>query len=1069
MKSPWIRILCGALGAMYAGSLCASVESFEGASLPAGWKASEGGSLSITNERFKSGRQSLLWQWNKPGSSVTMAAPGGLAKMASSRGLAFWVYNEKPSDKLLYLEFLRNGSCIGGCWYLLNFKGWRPLGAPYKQLYISSEHLYTKPDYPAFEELRLTALPANGEIDAIRMTTERTDEQGRLYFDLVNFDCEDKLLSDDQQPWAGHPEILSSGNPRNYLYSSSDISRNRPWLPKQVPAKNISEAEKKSMEKLAGLALPPSTRCIKALSPKEDAGILEECRTLLNIRRNPETGILTGAPLVSAPLWNKIKFNSPPDGVVIRELFTRLAQAYLFERDKGNKEKAAELLRMYFDICDHILDQGFAEGSGNVSNFIIMPSAVIALREELAKTGRLRDMLNSVASCGMVISRNGTPLLIHDWTSQPLTEARNTDFFDGYFKIGDYHLLLALCVALPDPSERLQRLYAYRQMLSNLFDPSLGEPYAWDGTVHHHPMWHLAYGTGRSFDFIDLLNGTCFNAPDEVYEIVKRDFNLQAFAAGPGFNYPPNLPGYTGQPLTASMLKGSAARMVQYASPENKNGFDPDFAAVALWVLGPKKDPLALQIEAQGIRPARPTGHMTLNSASVALHRRGDWLVSIAGQNKFRRPYEGNPAYIAAAFNHNTRNGSIYVISSGNPPSPWDSGFSLEGWDSRLQPGATSYLGETEKQLYCRHGSSYSSFGGGTSLDGNGIWGMELIRRNVKIADNIRFHKSAFCFDNRITVITTDIGRGDTATAEERKLPFVTTLWQNAIGSGGETEITGKGAGRFGANPPKKPAPIAPAQEPCWIDGREIAAFPYQTTLSCTQPHWLIDNKRTGYYIPAGNPAVELTRRVQKWTFFGNPYFLKPGAPLKSKNIMDYQETEGNFSVAWFAHGAKPEVQECVYTLIPDATPEMMKNFSSAMSSEKTAPHIIRQKDARAHVLWDRGSNTTGYLIFDPGWTPFPGSSLLKVNRICAVMIRGNGNGLQVSAASTDMDEYPSFGGGPIRLSGNIELTLRGKWKIAGFGKEAPKDSRALVSGEDTVLVIPYHTFMPAELKLEKL
>ena len=122
---------------------------------------------------------------------------------------------------------------------------------------------------------------------------------------------------------------------------------------------------------------------------------------------------------------------------------------------------------------------------------------------------------------------------------------------------------------------------------------------------------------------------------------------------------------------------------------------------------------------------------MTLNGGSRSLHRRGDWLVSIAGQHKFRKPYESAPSYVASAFNHYCRNGSVYVVAAGSPPSPWSSGFSLEGWDHRLIPGATSYLGETEKALIGRAGDTCGAFAAAptSTATASGGWSLSAAAR----------------------------------------------------------------------------------------------------------------------------------------------------------------------------------------------------------------------------------------------------------------------------------------------------------------------------------------------------
>jgi hypothetical protein len=164
----------------------------------------------------------------------------------------------------------------------------------------------------------------------------------------------------------------------------------------------------------------------------------------------------------------------------------RLVGACLFEKGKGNAAKAAELLEDYFDLCDHLLDQGYAEGNNNISCRGIDVTCITTLREELAATGRLRDML--LAGAG-TLHIGGDILVIKDWSRSGYSP-RNTDLHR------DYQSLMCLTALLPDEAERFQRLRAFTRALSRLCDPALGEPYAWDGTAHHHPMFHLACTSG---------------------------------------------------------------------------------------------------------------------------------------------------------------------------------------------------------------------------------------------------------------------------------------------------------------------------------------------------------------------------------------------------------------------------------------------------------------------------------------------------------------------------------------------------------------------------------------------
>ena len=1080
-----------------------AVENFESDAVPKGYTATKGSKLVVTPERFKSGDKSLRWSWKEPESSLTITAPSGLTPMSDKECLAFWLYNEKPSENILWLELLRNGNVVGNCWYAMDFKGWRPLAAPYAQVYTCTEHFMTNPDYPALDAVRLKA-PSS------RLYEVPGAEPGRLYLDYVNFKCPDKPHADNQQPWIDKPEMLNTATPEKFIYSTHDLSRNRPWLPPLKPESAITAEERESMativrrcvegDKERGLA--PLVPIVTGVS---DAKVLDDCHDLLKIKRSPD-GIITGRPVIPSVGWATWTFNNPPDGIVLSSspncgrlttaIMGRLVGAYWFEVRKGSGEKAQEYLTAFIDLCEHLLDQGFAEGNNNISSSGFNVWDIVFMREELEKAGLLKEML--LAGAATSIALRGDVLMHEDWAKVGYFP-RNTDV------ALEYGRLLALTALLPDPAERLQRLYAYQRAVSLLCDPKLGEPYAWDGTMHHHPQFNVNYAAGVYMIDACNLAGTCFKPYPEAMALLKRSFMMMAFLGGASGIVPPNIPGYGGQPHQL-LVKERLLPWAYCDTAESRNGVDPDVAALFLAFVGDKSDdPQAKKFRDMGIKPFNFEGHMTLNGGSKALHRRGDWLVSIAGQHKFRRPSESAPSYIASPFNAYIRHGSVFVVSTGNPPNPWLSGFALEGWDSRLIPGATSYIGETEQQLQDRQSETFNSFGGGTDIDGDGIWGLELIRRGPTPFNNIRFHKSAFCFGDRVTLITADVGRGVGASPEEKALQFATTLFQNSIGSGGKTKLT---AFRFGGDIPWKPEPIPPGQEPCWINGKEIKDFPFATVLSAGQSHWLLDNKRTGYYVHPDCPPLRVARREQSWNYMWDPW-LKPKQEFPKGDPRNYEATKGDFSTAWFEHGSKPDVAECVYTLIPDSTPERMAEFAKEMAVEtgnskletresragagkeagkvskpsdqvsshklQAPPYRILQKDSTAHILWDRDSNTIGYVVFDQKWRspktnhwPLSTGHLLSVNRPCAAMVKEADGKLRVSAASTDMDAWPAWGAlpGKIMLSGDIVLTLDGQWEIEKLDPDAPKGCKADVSQGKTVLTIPYETFLPARMTL---
>lgn len=1038
------------------------VESFESDTPPAGWATDGDGELAVTPDRFKSGSKSLRWSWRATGSAVTITPSGGRLALPKDRSLAVWVHNDTPLEKLLRVEFLRDGEVIGRGWYVLNFQGWRPLGAPYSQVLVPP--------------------PADGPppiCDAIRFVAPDGVPKGLLHVDLVALDCPDVLKPDNQQPWVGKPEVLGSATPEAFIWSMHDIAKNRPWLPVLPSAAEITAADRRDMDLIRERVLVGDSRKADNLHKGErimapdihaarDATALAEFRDLLKLRRSAD-GAITGVPIappVHGHFGLKV-FNSPPDGVAVATfpdavtpLLRRVVSTYLFEKRAGNAAAADELRQAVVDFYAHLLDQGFAEGNNNVSTYGIDMQCLVTMRDELAAAGLLRDALLAAAACSLRL--HGDVLMVEDW-SKTYYYHRDTDLQR------DYRPLLCLTALLPDEAERLQRLRAYSRAVSSLLDPDLGEPYAWDGTGHHHPLFHLAYTAGAGFFEAYNLSGTQFRLAPRAIATLKKSVMLMACATGRSSTLPPNVPGYTGVPL-GIILAFNSLRMAHADTAEARDGIDPDVAGIYLGLAGDKPDDIHVaKFRERGIEPWRFEGNLPLNGAAIALHRRGDWLVSIAGEHRFRRNHEANVAYVGSNYNHYSRHGSVFVVSQGDPVSPWRSGYALEGWDPRHVPGTTAYLAENEVALWRRGSIPLGSFGGGTELDGDGIWGCDLRHESERLPDNLTFRKSAFCFGDRITLVTSDIGRGPKAGPAERGMPVITTLFQNTLGEGGTTAETGGGEGRFGAFPPPKPPAVKPEDHPCWVDGDWVASFPHETTLPPGRARLLVDNKGTAYHVPADAPPLRVARREQKWTYF-REYWAKPharfpkGDPRNYKvgpgKLEDYEPTVDTYAVAWFEHGPDLATTACTYTLMPRSTPEAVRAFALAMESPDTAPVAILQRDARAHVARDRPSRTTGYVAFASGPLAAPGH-VREVNRPCAVMVKETADGLRMSVASTDLDDWPVWAGGKIGISGDIVLTLAGGWNVTAG------DATAARVGDATSVTIPFRTFLPVVLALE--
>ncbi|MEI6423729.1 MAG: chondroitinase family polysaccharide lyase, partial [Lentisphaerota bacterium] len=706
------------------------------------------------------------------------------------------------------------------------------------------------------------------------------------------------------------------------------------WLPALVPLEKMTDSERQDLDKLAARFKPAWG------APEKDPNIRQKVADTLGIRR--ADGIITGHPI-------KNGYNCPPDAV--DSMLVTTAKNYVCARDEKRKEDAEQLLELYVDVAEHAMDQGVSEGSRNTPY-----GGIIGMMQEELKDPRLRGLALSAAywAGGDALEAEDLTDVAWGW-GKGAEQWNNTDYF-----FYSFYLLPQTLVLIADPAIRLQRFRAFKGFVDRLCDPKMGEPFAMDYTVHHHQMHHVAYGDqmfGRLMNnILPNVHDTCVRPSPAALETMKRYALASAFSSANDFA-PPSIPGYAGCPHPHLLATWSFV-LANCGTPDDSKPVDPDMASLYLATvkgLEPKPEQ-AKKFEEMGFSPMKFDGHLTQNGAAAAMHRRDDWLVSMVGMNRSRRGKESN--YLLSMNNRFARNGAVDVYSSGDPLSFAASGYRADGWDYRFWPGTTSIVTPPEGTIgWTTGGYSSSPMGGGTSMDKDGVWGFECLTNDP----GVMFHKSAFCFGDRVTVITTDIRHGEGVKTEEKGLPFVTTLFQCAFGLGGPD------AAKYKSVPPET--------EPCVIDGKEIKEFPYEIILPSGLAHWLIDNKGDGFHIPAGNPPVSLKRRAQSWTYCYKPNYMKPPAERTNEkgwegNPKNFNPTSGDFALAWFEHGSAPEFPECVYTIIPRATPERMAKFAAKMSDPLDKPYLILQKDAMAHILWDKASDTIGYIIFNPAWRP---------------------------------------------------------------------------------------------------
>lgn len=888
-----------------------------------GWSASPGSVLSRTATHRKDGAHSLEWTWTHPGASLSYAfTPRQTRRNRQlSTHVAFWAYNATPRTERLYLELYRGRTLLASCWFNQNYSGWRVLG-------MNTE---------------LLGIPPGTEFDK---AVFRTDSPcGTLWLDAVN----PSLLSspvqpDDQQPWAARPELLKLP-PEQTRYNSHDISLNRPHLPPFVSSGNISASARSDMQKLKEHYLPD--RKYGGL-PYRDFAILRENFSSLEIRETE--GAVTGKPLALSDngfhtLPGSIDFNRE-----YLPLFRQLAAA--IHREQGGNRKEAQA--MYLLMCRHLLDQGFQEGNGNFGwigngyDYRHYSPAVFAHRGLLEQAGLLDMMAKSTAWLNM-----GHAML----DAQPYSSC---DQFYNYSS----HLPPAILM-IPDEAERYQRLRAYK----NYLDITIGTndyPFGRDGTVHHHTGHHLSYG---GYTPPALLRTQILPFRDTEFRISpETQEKLRAYVRACSFQImhstlAPNLYLRSGTPLSLSVA-ATALQMAQLGSPGRSGSVDREMAALYLAALDGADTPEAAQWRTMGITAARVEGHMNLNLAATAIHRRADWQAAAVGMLKHRRGLEIYGWTESNNYGRYSRNGTIFLTIGK------EHGWRRSGWNWNHWPAGTNPVLDNH-ELFEGYAlfSNNNDMAGGVALDGNGVWGNDFHGRDMT------FKKSAFFFGNLMTVITTDI-----APTRNMGKKAVTTLFQQSREAGSA-------------------APL--------LNGRETA----QADLDGSGAVFLRDVLGNHYYIHPGAP-LRFRLQDQEWTYFNKQDLRDPHdnpcldmrrkqfreTPL-SANAARYRPTRGAFALAYLDHGTDPVRAACSYVVCISPTAEQAGAFAGTIASA-TPPVTILRKDSTAHAVYHHSTATTGYAVFAP-CTDLP-APLKSMDRPGFILVRDLGDRYRIALATGD-------------------------------------------------------------------
>ncbi len=969
--------------------------SFEESALP--FEVGRASTLSISSEHYKHGTHSARWQWSEEGAQIAIRQPIDYLrenpdpKETSVSTFVFWAYAPKRVEGTLRVEFRRQGHTCSWFDYGLGFEGWR--GA-----------------WIAFDR-DMEGTPEEG-MDEVVLTIHGATE-GELLFDhwiLSSFQDVRHHTADFHAPFV------------NRETDNHWLVLLRSW---QQELEGFDSSHKADDEQMLDvqLILGRLERLFLEGAKPHSLESLRERFAHYAIRENPD-GTVQGLPIWFiryAETYINLGFPNEKQVMQQKQQTLRQYNTLLFDvaatyRLSESESERRELAEIYCLLTRHLLDQGFEAGSAlgtlhhlgySMRDFYTAP---VLMQEVLRREG----LLHPVQQAMEWFSGVGEVKLA------PQVKGMDIDAFNTSM-IGR----LASLLLLDDSTYRAAYLKAFSRWVDNGFclTEGTGPCFKSDGTVCHHRKHYPAYALdgfrGGAVNIVWLLHDTGYDISDASREVLRRALlemrfycNLRHFPLALSGRHP------DGKGALVPWLYGRMAQL------ENRNGevqLDRPMAAAYMRLAKPK-DPLYRHFAKQGITPeAAPEGtHFYAYNSSLA-HRRGEWLLTVAGHSRYLWAAE---TYQQA--NHYGRyltHGSVQLLDR---KTPLQSGFRQEGWDWCHIPGTTALeipmeqmkanvLNVDEQSGYEEMLLSDETFAGGVTYEGmHGLYAMKL-HEHDKYNGSLRARKSLFAFDHRILALGSDI-------ENTHEGGLHTTLFQTFLPD--------------------------PASARVWVNG-EAVTFPHEATYA--GPVHLTDPNGNHYFVPSGEVHLRLARQ--------HSLHEETDAP-----------TEGDFCTAWINHGGVVEDASYAYHL--------------SVGEPVEKPIRILACEHRYHAAQDPVTGVVAVAAFEAGICPHV-SPVEQVSIPCLYMVREEGKRMTLSVADPDLhlyegesDEWFDQKGRRIERSvysrkwidnpsaeSRLEITLKGRWALVEGDAEIALPYKR---GRST-LQITCHEAATRELKLQKI
>lgn len=380
-----------------------------------------------------------------------------------------------------------------------------------------------------------------------------------------------------------------------------------------------------------------------------------------------------------------------------------------------------------------------------------------------------------------------------------------------------------------------------------------------------------------------------------------------------------------------------------------------------------------------------PTGHWSKNFASLSIHRRKEWVITVKGFSKYIWDYESTVDQ--NVFGRYQSHGQMLIANGRTSLEKYDI---FNGFDWNRIPGTTTVeleldqLRSREKCRYFTKSTTVGSLNYGRRKKKNGIFVMDF--QQPQYADDFfksntyefKFKKSFFFFDDLVVCLGSNIHKSG---LENKKV--ITTLFQNKLTGPSSIRVNDSTIGRGNKD-----------------------------DLHITQKETMIilDANNNGYYIPFKS-GHKLNMRIGKLNDARQPNGKRVQLPKTYASVV-------------FEHGATPESSSYEYVVLPDSNLKTLRDFSTKFKTN-SKPYEVLQQDEAAHVVrfqTEPSVSYTGYTIFNS--TLFVGSIanniIRRVNRPCVIMIKQTSRSVTISVLDPDLRMFDD----PLLSSRNIQKDL---------------------------------------------